>query len=109
MFVLLANNEFYNFWGNRPGDIFLEATMRALKFDAGKVKLLHFSFLDSRPEFFALEGNALIIKEKIVTQELQPKIQDTDPDIYLEVVSYSNKDRFEGEVYFENGVYVKPC
>jgi hypothetical protein len=103
MFLFLVDSLHYGFWGNKVGDIFVDNTIRNLSLDESKVKVLHFFGMRNHPEFYELSGNTLV--EKLKSFELD----ESDPENPIQVEVTTNGNTFIGEVYFENGVMVKPC
>lgn len=103
MFLILVDNIVKGFWLNRVGDIFIDNTIRSLSLDESKVKVLHFFGMRNPPEFYELVGDTLIEKLKSI------EVDNTDPENPIQVEVTTNGNTFIGEVYFENGLMVKPC
>jgi len=104
MFAILVNDNLHGFWGNKPGDIFIENTITNLKLDSASVKLLHYN-LDSVPEFFEFVGTDLLIKQKVVTMVDGPNVGDPQ----VEQITYPVVQTLVGDLYFNNGILVKDC
>ena len=109
--VLVNNNEIFRFWGNKPGDIFLDSVIQLFKLDTNSLKVIYFPTLIQKPEDCEFKDNKLLVKIKSqVVDESAPK-QDAEgnplPVITKDV--FSDGPTYEGEVYFENGLMLKPC
>lgn len=86
MFVIVYNNQFLTLWRNQLGDIFAEATVTNLQLDKHLVKFIYFTDLPEDISDVQIIGN----KIKFIDTEGQNK-------------------ELEGEVYYENGITLKPC
>ena len=109
MFLILVNNTVLNFWGNKVGDIFIDNTIKYLRLDPSNVKLLYFPQIWDVPEFYLYSNNSITIQRKVITPTLQPKENDSDPDVFINVESYEDVITNDAEVFFENGMMIKPC
>lgn len=103
MFALLLNGDFYGFWGNKVGDIFIDNTIKNLNLNPSQVKLLYFPQISNVPELFEVASNKLIIKNKVTEVDYS----DAENPVTIEILEKVNE--YEGEVYFENGLQLKVC
>lgn len=74
MFAFFINGNFFDFWGNTPGDVFVDLTVSKLNWNPAQVTLRHYSGIPvRRPEFFRFEANGdLVIQEKqVIEGEIQ--------------------------------------
>ena len=111
MFLILINNEIYRFWGNKPGDIFIDNVIKIFNLPKDSLKLIYFSTLLNKPEDCEFKDNKLIVKIKsqVIDESVEPIIVDgiALPRVMKDV--FSDGPVYEGEVYFENGLMLKPC
>jgi hypothetical protein len=69
MFSFFLSGAFFDFWGNKPGDIFYDNTVKKMNWDNSLVSLYYYPGIPvKRPELFAFDENKnLLIQEKQVT------------------------------------------
>lgn len=112
MFSLFVNDILNNFWSNKPNDIFIANTCRALKLDEGSVDLNFYFGLDSVPQFYEFDSNKnLILKNEIKTIIEESGVNELGETIVSqnEVVTYETFKTIEPIVYFSKGLMIKPC
>jgi hypothetical protein len=112
MFAIFKNDSLLNFWGNKPSEIFIQATCRGLKLNEGEIDLNFYFGIDSVPAFYEFDQDKkLIVKKEIIT--INEVV--TQNELGEEVVSQEEIKTYEVEkiiepiVYFAKGVTVKPC
>jgi hypothetical protein len=105
MFLLLEDSSVIGFWGNSVGDIFIENTIKNLKLDGSKVKLMHFLGLEEKPEFFKIEAEKLTVQKEISVET--PSSVEGEPPVITKVLQ--DDKSFDGSVFFDKGVFFKSC
>ncbi len=93
MFAIIVNGIYIGLWKYVPGQIFFDDICKNLNLNKDQAKVLYFS-----ASFEKLEGNFDVTESELI--------------IYDRPVSDEQKvivQSFIGEVYFENGVMIKPC
>jgi hypothetical protein len=88
MFAFFVAGNFFDFWANKPGDIFLDATSKVMGWNPAEVTLRHYVMFANRPEFFSFDVNGDLL------------IQDSEGNTLQTVPS---------TLYVENGNKIKPC
>jgi hypothetical protein len=99
MFLFLKNGEFFSFWSNSVGDVFVENTIKNLELNPSEIKVFFFSELQEAPKFYAVSGTSLVIKKQIITVL----------DNGTEEESFVDEKSIQGELFFDNGKMIKPC
>jgi hypothetical protein len=112
MFSLFVNDFLNNFWANKPNDIFISNTCRALKLNEGSVDLNFYFGLDSVPQFYEFDANKnLILKNEVKTIVEESSVNELGETIVTqnEVVTYEAYKTIEPIVYFAKGLMIRPC
>ena len=99
MYALFVNNNFRNFWGNTPGDIFLERTMQVLNLSSSEVELHYYPALDSVPANYRFTQTRILEVLNSYQKEVDG-VTVTEEDVVSAI---------EPITYFANGLYLKPC
>ena len=99
MFLLLKNGEFFSFWSNSVGDIFVENTIKNLELNPSEIKVLFFSELEEAPKFHEIKGTSLVIKKQVITVL----------DNGTEEESFVDEKTLQGELFFDSGKMIKSC
>lgn len=108
MFSFFINGVFFDFWGNKAGDIFYDNTVSKMNWYSSLVSLYHYpSIPASRPEFFDFdESKNLLIQEKVITEVL---VGPEGEQVLEEQISYNTKETILAEVFAINGEKFKIC
>jgi hypothetical protein len=112
MFAIFKNDELVDFWSNQVGDIFIAATCRNLKMDEEQVDLVHFTGLESIPDYYEFSSSKqLIVKERHVeiTEVINTDAEGNELVVQEEQVSFIIKETFEPKVYFSKGLMLHDC
>jgi hypothetical protein len=111
MFGLFLDDVLKDFWGNSIGDIFIEATCKALKLQKQAVDLLYYQGLDGVPEHFEFDSEKnLIVKQrhvKVIPAVLNEEGQEIEPQ--QEEEFFTVLQTLSPEVYVARGDIIKPC
>jgi len=107
MFLFIIDGEKLDFWGNKVGDIFVDSTIEKLNLPKDKTKVLYFLGLQEKPEFCKVVGNSVITQKKVIS-EVEIILEDGSKQIKIEE-SFVDDKTFAGELFFENGLIIKPC
>jgi len=100
MFTFFINGVFFDFWGNKPSDIFYDNTISKMNWDSSLVSLYHYpSIPANRPALFDFDVN-----KNLLIQEMQITIVDD-----VEVEELVTISTITAEAYVINGEKVKPC
>jgi hypothetical protein len=86
MFAIIYNEKFLRFWHNKVGDVFVEATIANLSFNRDAIKFIYFPNLEENIEDFEIIDNKIKFKD-----------------------SNGENKEIEGQIFFENGLMLKPC
>lgn len=112
MFILFYQGAFKSFWQNRRGDVFLDATCRALKLNLSEVDLYYYPTLESTPAFYEAdaEGKLTVYKKSIRMVEQEVVTLEGETETIQVEEEYNELDyTLEPEVFFKKGLVVKPC
>lgn len=112
MFVIFKNDALLNFWGNKPSEIFIQATCRGLKLNEAEIDLNFYLGIDSVPAFYEFDENKkLIVKKEIISysEEITKDSEGNEIINQVEVKNYEIDKIIEPIVYFAKGIVVKPC
>lgn len=112
MFGLFLDNILKDFWANNEGDIFIEATAKALRLNKELVDLNFYPEIYESPKFYEFDANKnLILKNEIKTITEESNVNELGETIVSqnEVVTYEAYKTIEPIVYFAKGFMVKPC
>lgn len=90
MFSFFISGVFFDFWGNKPGDIFVENTVSKMNWDNSLVSLYYYPGIPvRRPESFSFDENKnLLIQEKQVTIEGDVEIEELVTISTIPAVAY---------------------
>jgi hypothetical protein len=71
MFAFFLENNFLDFWANKPGDIFTDITIDKMKWQKEKVSLYFYADIPiNRPEYFYFDQDKnLVFQNKIITTQ----------------------------------------
>jgi len=116
MFCFFVNNEFKNFWSNKPGDIFADLTCSSMKWKREEVDLNFYPFVTNLPQDYNFDENKKLIILR-VSSEMVEKLDENEQVVFdengnpvMEEASVTTIDsEHEPVVYMAKGVIVKPC
>lgn len=114
MFGLFNKGKFLGFWDNRPGDIFLQNTLRMLNLNASETELHYYPDCPKPLENYGFDGLRLLVMEKSVVEVDKEVTKEVDGVTVTEVVKVSEHREKTLKIlnpitYYANGVYVIPC
>jgi len=112
MFALFFEDNFKDFWENKPGDEFIIPTCACLNMDIQSVDLVYFMSLNKVPEHYDFDINKkLVIKNKIVTpvEKIFTDEQGIEHPYTEDVVTYEVIKTLDPEFFMAKGIMVKPC
>lgn len=112
MFAFFKNDSFINFWANQIGDIFCHLTIQKMKWDIADIKLLYYPTISGVPEHYEFNDSLHLVIQKVVTTT--QTVEEVDENgvvntVEAEVTELVVDRIVEPEVYFNNGIMVKPC
>ena len=112
MFAIFKNDSLLNFWGNKPSEIFIQATCRGLKLNEGEIDLNFYFGIDSVPLFYEFDQDKkLIVKKEIISysEEVTTDAEGNEVVNQVELKNYEIDKIIEPIVYFAKGIVIKPC
>ena len=112
MFAIFINDVLKDFWSNKLGDEFINATIIGLHLDASTVDMNYYFNLTNLPKFYEFDDyKNLIIKKEIVTHEEVVTVGEDGNNIVsiVENKTYEVDKIIEPIVYFAKGLMIKPC
>jgi len=98
MFAFFKNGTFFDFWGNTPGDGFVDLTILKMGWNSEEITLRRYDIPVRRPEFFKFEENG-----DLTIQELQTIPGDPPTEELVDIQTIAS------ELYVLNGVKERPC
>lgn len=112
MFCLFLDDILKDFWANLEGDIFIEATAKALRLNKELIDLNFYPEIYESPEFYEIDSEKkLVLKNKVVTIVEESSVNEAGETIIsqIEVVTYVPYKTIEPIVYLAKGLMVKLC
>lgn len=102
MFAFFISGGFYGFWSNKPGDVFVAATARALGWDLQALTLLYFPITQAPKVFRFNDELDLVIQKQNFPEAEGEEGEPAEP--FLEDIEV-----IQGEFYYRNGGQIKTC
>lgn len=100
MFAFFIDNVFFDFWGNKPEDIFVDNTVAKMQWSISEVSLYYYPNIPARrPAIHSFdESKNLLIQEKVITIENEVEVE--------EIITTST---INAVAYVVNGEKILPC